>query len=269
MATAVNGWLLGYDNITAIPDWFSNSLCRLACGGGISGRTLYTFGERSGLDAQRPVILNGIEDYVRKSDLVDRTVFSPPPPSIHQNKLPQANRVLEAVRRGSIRADIRECAGCGRRRHAEAALALTASRDCRGWRIFALWGEAKSDEIPGWEPGSQSLSGHTKRAGGVASESSLEKLAAGRSPAWAGHDEVANWGMQPERTVSGTDRRRRVRRSRIRRAGRNRRRGSRTELRRLAPRTPHARTIVSFRAEPGIPDESGSLPPLFWNMRRK
>jgi hypothetical protein len=40
--TARNGWLLAYDNITDIPGWLSDSLCRLVFGAGIAGHTLYT-----------------------------------------------------------------------------------------------------------------------------------------------------------------------------------------------------------------------------------
>ena len=75
MVTAVNGWLLAYDNISSIPNWLSDSLCRLVYGGGFSGRALFSNQERVTVQAQRPVILNGIEDFVRKSDLMDRTVI--------------------------------------------------------------------------------------------------------------------------------------------------------------------------------------------------
>ena len=75
MVTARNAWLLAYDNITDIAGWLSDSLCRLVFGGGLAGRALYTDDERIVLQAQRPVILNGIEDFVRKSDLIDRTVI--------------------------------------------------------------------------------------------------------------------------------------------------------------------------------------------------
>jgi hypothetical protein len=85
MVTAVNGWLLAYDNITAIPDWLSDGLCRLVFGAGVSRRALFSKNERNVLYTQRPVILNGIEDYARKSDLVDRTVFLELP-AIHQHQ---------------------------------------------------------------------------------------------------------------------------------------------------------------------------------------
>jgi hypothetical protein len=75
MVTAFSGWLLVFDNISAVPDWFSDGLCRLATGGGFAGRALYSDGERSVIHAQRPVILNGIDEFVRRDDLADRSVF--------------------------------------------------------------------------------------------------------------------------------------------------------------------------------------------------
>ena len=41
MVTAVNGWLLDYDNISAIPDWLSDGLCRLVFGGGFASHALH------------------------------------------------------------------------------------------------------------------------------------------------------------------------------------------------------------------------------------
>ena len=80
MVTAVNGWLLAFDNISTIPDWLSDSLCRLSTGGGFATRTLYSNDQRRIIHAQRPVVLNGIEDFVRRGDLADRGVFLHLPP---------------------------------------------------------------------------------------------------------------------------------------------------------------------------------------------
>jgi hypothetical protein len=99
MVTAINGWLLAYDNITTIPDWLSDSLCRVVFGGGFSGRALYSDDERNVIFAQRPVILNGIEDYVRKSDLIDRTVF------LHLPSMSQNRRRAEDEFWGAFRAE--------------------------------------------------------------------------------------------------------------------------------------------------------------------
>ena len=80
MVTAVNGWLLAYDNISVIPGWLSDNLCRLVFGGGFAARTRFATDVRSVIHAQRPVMLNGIEDFVRRGDMVDRTVFLHLPP---------------------------------------------------------------------------------------------------------------------------------------------------------------------------------------------
>ena len=75
VATAVNGWLLAYDNISTIPTWLSDALCQLVFGLGFASRTLFTNDERSVIHARRPVILNGIEEFVTRGDLRDRSVF--------------------------------------------------------------------------------------------------------------------------------------------------------------------------------------------------
>ena len=38
VVTAVSGWLLAYDNMSVVPNWLSDSLCRLVTGGGFAGR---------------------------------------------------------------------------------------------------------------------------------------------------------------------------------------------------------------------------------------
>jgi len=80
MATAVNGWLLAYDNISAIPDWLSDGLCILSTAGGYAGHASFTDGERRVIHAQRPVLLTGIEEFVGRGDLSDRSVFLSLPP---------------------------------------------------------------------------------------------------------------------------------------------------------------------------------------------
>jgi hypothetical protein len=72
---ASNGWIVGYDNVSRIPSWLSDALCRLATGGGFSTRKLYTDDEEQLFNAQRPSVLNGIEDFVNRPDLADRTIF--------------------------------------------------------------------------------------------------------------------------------------------------------------------------------------------------
>jgi len=72
---ASNGHVLAFDNVSGLKDWISDTLCRLATGGGFAVRQLYTDGDEILFDAQRPAILNGIEDSVTRPDLADRAVF--------------------------------------------------------------------------------------------------------------------------------------------------------------------------------------------------
>src|SRR5207237_3972573 len=59
---ATNGWLIALDNLSHLPDWLSDALCRLATGTGFATRELYTDGEESLFVAQRPIVLDGIEE---------------------------------------------------------------------------------------------------------------------------------------------------------------------------------------------------------------
>jgi hypothetical protein len=72
--SANNGYALAFDNVSKLPPWLSDSLARLATGGGFGTRELYTNGEESLFEAMRPIILNGIEDFVTRGDLADRAV---------------------------------------------------------------------------------------------------------------------------------------------------------------------------------------------------
>lgn len=72
---ACNGHLLAFDNLSGLPPWMSDTLCRLASGAGFAVRQLYTDQDEILFDAARPVILNGIEDIVARPDLADRALF--------------------------------------------------------------------------------------------------------------------------------------------------------------------------------------------------
>jgi hypothetical protein len=72
---ANNAHLLAFDNISNLPDWISDTLCRLATGGGFATRQLYSDQDEALFDAMRPIILNGIEDIVGRPDLADRSLF--------------------------------------------------------------------------------------------------------------------------------------------------------------------------------------------------
>jgi len=75
MIAANNGHLLAFDNLSGLPAWLSDALCRLASGGSFAVRQLYTDDEEVLFKAARPTLLNGIEDIVGRSDLADRAIF--------------------------------------------------------------------------------------------------------------------------------------------------------------------------------------------------
>jgi len=75
MIMARNSWVLSFDNLSYLPSWFSDCLCRLSTGGGLSTRELYTNSDEVIFDGQRPLILNGIEELATRTDLLDRSIL--------------------------------------------------------------------------------------------------------------------------------------------------------------------------------------------------
>ena len=75
MIAANNGYLLAFDNLSGLPNWLSDALCRLATGGSFAVRQLYTDDEEMLFEAARPILLNGIEEVVSRPDLGDRAIF--------------------------------------------------------------------------------------------------------------------------------------------------------------------------------------------------
>ena len=86
---ASNGHVLAFDNVSGLPPWISDTLCRLATGGGFAVRQLYTDQDEVLFDATRPVILNGIEEIVTRPDLADRAVFLTLEPIPEERRRPE------------------------------------------------------------------------------------------------------------------------------------------------------------------------------------
>ncbi len=80
MIGAANSHALAFDNVSSLPTWLSDALCRLATGGAFTTRELYSDQEETILEAQRPVILTGIEVPPTRADLLDRTLIIDLPP---------------------------------------------------------------------------------------------------------------------------------------------------------------------------------------------
>jgi hypothetical protein len=86
MIAASNGWILAYDNLSHLPPWLSDILCRLATGGGFGTRELYTDADEVLFNAQRPVIINGIEEIAVRADFLDRAII------IYLPEIPEGKR---------------------------------------------------------------------------------------------------------------------------------------------------------------------------------
>ena len=69
-----NRHVLAYDNLSGLPTWFSDTLCRLSTGEGFATRALYTNDEEVVIEASRPVILTGIENPSVRGDLAERSI---------------------------------------------------------------------------------------------------------------------------------------------------------------------------------------------------
>ncbi len=71
---AVNSHALCLDNLSSVPSWLSDALCRLSTGGGFASRMLHTDREESVMQAVRPIILNGIPTLTERPDLASRAI---------------------------------------------------------------------------------------------------------------------------------------------------------------------------------------------------
>jgi hypothetical protein len=70
---AVNAALVAaIDNVSAIPDWLSDAMCRASTGEGLMRRKLYTDQDVSILSARRIIMLNGIDATIRRADFARR-----------------------------------------------------------------------------------------------------------------------------------------------------------------------------------------------------
>ncbi len=87
---ANNGHVLAFDNVSGLLAWMSDTLCRLATGGGFAVRQLYSDQDEVLFEASRPVILNGIEEIVTRPDLADRAVFLTLEPIPEESRRPEA-----------------------------------------------------------------------------------------------------------------------------------------------------------------------------------
>jgi hypothetical protein len=89
VTAAAGSWVVGLDNLSHIPDWLSDSLCRAVTGDGDVRRALYTDGGLAVFAFRRCIVLNGIDVGALRGDLVDRLVH------VELEVIPEDDRVKE------------------------------------------------------------------------------------------------------------------------------------------------------------------------------
>jgi hypothetical protein len=148
MVAALHGWVQAYDNLSAMPDWLSNGLCRLVTGGGISTRGLFTNHDEVVWSAHRPIILTSIDDIVQRPDVIDRSIFlqlrsiAPSSRRLEQDLWAQFMPDYPGILGGLLDAVV-----AGMRLWSEVRLA-----ELERMADFTHWGEAVAQGI-GWPPG--------------------------------------------------------------------------------------------------------------------
>ncbi|MEZ5763925.1 MAG: DUF6371 domain-containing protein [Xanthobacteraceae bacterium] len=89
MVSVQNARMLAFDNLSSMPNWLSDAMCRVSTGGGFATRMLHTDNEENICNVQCPIILNGIPALTDRADLADRAL------NIHLAVIPEDRRKPE------------------------------------------------------------------------------------------------------------------------------------------------------------------------------
>ncbi len=87
---ALSGRVVALDNVSFIEPDMADGLCRLATGGGLSKRKLYTDEGEHIVNVCRPVLLNGIPSLLARGDLADRALAVTLPAIPDNQRRPEA-----------------------------------------------------------------------------------------------------------------------------------------------------------------------------------
>lgn len=90
-SAALNHHVVSFDNLSGINRDLSDSFCRLATGGGISKRRLYTDADEWSCNVKRPVVVNGITVSLDRPDLLSRSVI------VGLQTIPETQRTSETA----------------------------------------------------------------------------------------------------------------------------------------------------------------------------
>jgi hypothetical protein len=97
---ANNARLLAFENISKLSPALSDNICRLSTGGGFRIRKLYANSDETLLTAVRPIVLDGISNFVTRGDLQDRAIVLPLAPISHRMTEGDLYAAFELIRPG-------------------------------------------------------------------------------------------------------------------------------------------------------------------------
>jgi len=80
LVAAKHSSVIALENVSSLGQWLSDALCRLSTGAGMARRALYTDDDETVMEAQRPIMMNGIEEFATRGDLLDRALVVHLPP---------------------------------------------------------------------------------------------------------------------------------------------------------------------------------------------
>ncbi len=91
VSAATGSWVVALDNLSVIPHWLSDSLCRAVTGDGDVRRRLYTDADLTVFAFRRAIIFNGIDLGSLNGDLADRML------PINLTRIPDTERLDETT----------------------------------------------------------------------------------------------------------------------------------------------------------------------------
>jgi hypothetical protein len=91
MIAATNARVVGFDNLSNIAPALSDSLCRLATGGGFATRALFTDDGEKLFNVSRPILFNGIEELATRPNLLERCVVVNLPPIGEDDRMSESD----------------------------------------------------------------------------------------------------------------------------------------------------------------------------------
>ena len=97
---ASNAHVLAFENVSKLSDTMSDYLCRLATGGGFRTRALYKDTDETMIRAARPIMVEGISNFVTRSDLMDRSIVLALEPLIDRKTEADLRAEFERLRPG-------------------------------------------------------------------------------------------------------------------------------------------------------------------------